>query len=331
MRKIRSQEVAQAAGVSRSTLSKVLNNRETERIPEGTRQRVLEVVREMNYVPKSQMREIRMGRTNRIGLLLTHPAVFAKLDPYHDALFSGILRGAFRQHKNVILFAAVEESWESFRRDLLGGSSDGVIVVGESWGAQVEQALHRSAHPTVYVSVRPTTLETYCFVDCENRAGGRLAIEHLVQLGHRRIGMPIAPQSKGSYVRERVEGAQEAVHAKNIELVTIPTLEAEGIHRTIREGGGLTALFFPNAGRPLDCHFQFFARERTRRSASDLHFTAAYRYWNSSGRDIGRVDWGANRNSLRASLSDRDRYSAFDRTAQRRLRQDECFTPDECG
>jgi LacI family transcriptional regulator len=211
MRRIHSREVAEAAGVSLSTLSKVLNGREIDRIPEGTRQRVLQIVQDMNYVPRSQMRELRTGRTGRIGVLLVTPFIFLKMDPYHQRIFDGIVAGAQRYGRNLVLYTAHMDTPEALRRDVLGGSADGVLLVGDVWTSSVQDDLHRSHIPAVYISSAPGKLQGYYLADCDNVSGGRLAIERLLALGHRHIVIRVEPDIHRSYQKERLQGAMAAI------------------------------------------------------------------------------------------------------------------------
>ena len=71
-RRVTSREVAERAGVSRATVSFVLNGVRTDRVSEDTRQRVLRAARELGYVPDSAARTLVSGRTGTIGLLVNH-------------------------------------------------------------------------------------------------------------------------------------------------------------------------------------------------------------------------------------------------------------------
>ena len=262
MRRIHSREVAQTAGVSLSTLSKVLNGREIDRIPEGTRQRVLKVVRDLNYVPRSQMRELRTGRTGRIGVLLISPVIFLKMDPYHQGIFDGIVAGAHRHQRNLVLYTAFPDSPEALRRDLLGGSADGVLVVGNAWGPTVPEDLHRSHLPAVYVSSAPIGLDGYYLTDCDNVGGGRLGVEYLLSLGHRHIALIGIPDVSFSYQRERIQGALTAMGEaqktdSDLRCTVIPSRDAADITRIIVSDPTITSVFVPLgellAGEIMEC------------------------------------------------------------------------------
>lgn len=251
-RRPRHRDVALRAGVSPATVSKVITGRESERISEETRKRVMEAVRELNYVPQSAVREMQTGRTNRIGVLLLHPAAFGAMDPYHSAILGGILSGAFTHRRNTLLYTALDPEAETLRQEILGGGADAVIAVGKVWTPLVKSAVIQANVPVVYVSVLPqgsdlTRSVPYFAVDCDNEGGGRLAIEHLASLGHQHVAIVIdTPESLSlSFVQERLLGAKEAAEKSGIALTIV---ERESLEDTLQQiGSGVanapTALF----------------------------------------------------------------------------------------
>jgi LacI family transcriptional regulator len=221
-----------------------------DRIPEGTRQRVLKIVQDMNYVPRSQMRELRTGRTGRIGLLLISPVIFLQMDSYHQGIFDGIVAGAHRNGRNLVLYTANVDAPEALRRDLLGGSADGVLVVGNVWAPTVQEDLHRSHIPAVYISTAPEMLQGYYLADCDNAAGGKMAMEHLLALGHRHIAVTEEPDVNRSYQRERLQGVMAAVSAAQkrdpaVRCTLIPSRDAAQIAQIVLGDPSITAIFFP--------------------------------------------------------------------------------------
>ena len=251
-RRARHSDVAKRAGVSPATVSKVMTGSESGRISAETRERVLAVVRELNYVPQSAVREMQTGRTGRIGVLLTHPAAFGSMDPYHVGILGGILSEAFAHRRNTLLYTALEPGADTLRQELLGGGADAVIAVGDVWTPLVEEVVTRANLPVVYVSMLPGESETprsvpYFGVDCDNEMGGCLAVEHLAKLGHRNIALMLGQVAfTASFIAERLAGANVAASAAGatvefVEFGAIPSLLAR-----IASGdpGVPTALFF---------------------------------------------------------------------------------------
>lgn len=252
-RRTRHRDVALRAGVSTATVSKVISGRESDRISEETRRRVLDAVRDLNYVPQSAVREMQTGRTGRIGVLLVHPAAFGAMDPYHTAILGGILSGAFVHRRNTLLYTALDPDAETLRREILGGGTDAVIAVGKVWTPLVQAAVMQANIPVVYVSVLPegrnlTRNVPYFAVDSDNAGGGRLAIEHLAGLGHRRVAIVLDRDESESlsFVQERILGAKLAAQDQGVRVSITQRSELEGVMRDIGSevAGAPTALFF---------------------------------------------------------------------------------------
>lgn len=251
-RRPRHRDVALRAGVSPATVSKVITGRESERISEETRLRVLEAVRDLNYVPQSAVREMQTGRNNRIGVLLLHPAAFGAMDPYHSAILGGILSGAFRHGRNTLLYTALDPAADTLRREILGGGADAVIAVGKVWTPLVKSAVMHANIPVVYVSVLPKESDIsrrapFFAVDCDNQQGGRLAIKHLAELGHRHIAVLVDDIDSQSltFVQERMAGVQEAAEEHGLSVTIVPGAALLSTLEQIASGSGEppTALF----------------------------------------------------------------------------------------
>ena len=89
-KKITSKQVAERAGVSQTTVSFVLNSVENSNISDETRQRVLDAVRELNYVPDAMARALARGRSNNIALILGRPHRQVFTDEYVPGILTGL-------------------------------------------------------------------------------------------------------------------------------------------------------------------------------------------------------------------------------------------------
>src|SRR2546430_13547376 len=96
-KRVRMIDVAQEAGVSRTTASFVLNGRDSS-IPHETRQRVLIAARQLGYRPNATARELATGRTQRIGIILDTPTGFGSGDLYFTEVLAGILNGVIEEN-----------------------------------------------------------------------------------------------------------------------------------------------------------------------------------------------------------------------------------------
>ena len=200
-------DVAAAAGVSPTTASFVLNGRGSS-IPVGTRQRVLDTARELEYTPNSSARALATGRTNRIGIVLNTPDSFGTRDAYFAQILSGIVAAASRFNCNVLLHTARYSDWRELESDILSGSSDGVILVGRYASDVLTRALLDAEFPTVCTSYNIDHPRCYS-VDCDNEAAARIAVNHLYECGHRNLVL-FYPGEDISWGQERRRGARSA-------------------------------------------------------------------------------------------------------------------------
>jgi DNA-binding LacI/PurR family transcriptional regulator len=200
-------DVANAAGVSRTAASFVLNNKDAG-IPAETRARVLEAARRLNYRPHAGARALATGRTNQIGLALIDPTCFRPGDGYFTGVVNGILEGAVRNNRSLLLHSAYYPDIKVLEADILNGSTDGVLLVGRSGEDELTHALLNVGFPVVCISYHVDRDDCWS-VDCDNEQGGRLAARHLLSIGHQRIAF-FGPHAT-SWGSERLAGARSAM------------------------------------------------------------------------------------------------------------------------
>jgi LacI family transcriptional regulator len=200
-------DVAKEAGVSRTTASFVLNDKEAG-IPEETRQRVLDAAERLNYRPHAGAQALATGRTNRIGLVLIDPVCFRQGDGYFTSIVNGIVEGAVRNDRNLLFHSAHYPDVKSLEVDILNGSTDGVLLVGRSEEDELTRSLLDAGFPVVCLSYRLNREDCWS-VDCDNEQGGALAVRHLLSLGHRRIAF-FGPHG-ASWGDARYAGARAAL------------------------------------------------------------------------------------------------------------------------
>ena len=210
-------DVATEAGVSRTTVSFVLNGRQDVKIPAETRQRVLEAAERLGYHPHAPARQLAGGRSHVIALVLRQtPEQIAS-----DAVLAETLRG---------LAAAARSSGfrvmvEPLPRDGQDGSyqalvraqhADGLVISGPRIDDPELSALVRDRFPLVLQGTLPDLQVTS--VDVDNTAGARGAVEHLIALGHRRIACITNAPLVYTAAQERLTGYRQALQAAGIEL-----------------------------------------------------------------------------------------------------------------
>jgi DNA-binding LacI/PurR family transcriptional regulator len=180
-------DVARVAGVSRALVSLVL--RDSPKVSPEKRQAVADAIAELDYRPSNAARWLASGRTRIIGVLLDDLA-----NPWFVQLLDGLQSVLGEQNLRMVLsdptyLARPGESPVSAFMDL---RVDGLIIAGDV--PSDDDLLHAAAHtPTVVVGARVFELPAADLVTNDDVAGARLAVEHLISLGHQDITFLTAP------------------------------------------------------------------------------------------------------------------------------------------
>jgi LacI family transcriptional regulator len=186
-------DVAKATGFSPATVSIVLNNAPLARyIATGTRKKIEETAKRLGYRPNAMARFLRSRRSQSIGVML-----FDVTDPFCTPILRGI-ENALYPLGYLPIFSDAHNQHERFERYLemlLERHVDGLIVVA-NWlfvDIHILADLNKAEVPTVTIGWEIPG-DRVSFVMVDNEAGGRLALEHLYQLGHRRIAIIRGPK-----------------------------------------------------------------------------------------------------------------------------------------
>lgn len=200
------QDIAEQAGVSKMTVSKVLNGQGN--ISEATRGRVMKLVHDMGYVSNFAARSLRGGRTDVLGMLVANIG-----DLYFAEMVRGASDGARSVGKDLLLLStgAAYNSEEERRRVsmLAAGIADGLLIALPRSSHDFLQAVRRAGTPIVLVNdLRPDDLLPA--VNAENYQGAFDATEHLILLGHTHIAF-IGGDSISGQTQERERGYRDAL------------------------------------------------------------------------------------------------------------------------
>jgi LacI family transcriptional regulator len=180
------EHIASLADVSRSTVSRVLNNHPSVR--PTVRERVLQVIREHNYAPQAAARSLASARTDTIGLLVPRSAAVSLADPFIASMIQSLFEASAQQGYFVMLSMLTADMEPSFyERILRSRHVDGVIMFSSDIDDPILPLLIKDGTPLVLIGRHPYFVNVTS-VDVENRQAARDAVTHLVALGHRRIG-----------------------------------------------------------------------------------------------------------------------------------------------
>jgi LacI family transcriptional regulator len=172
-------EVAAEAGVGIGTVSRVLN--ESPAVSDRTRRRVLDAIATLDYQPSAVARALSTGRTGAIGVIapfFTQPSVIERL--------SGVSRALTTAGYELILFDVerAEQLGEFFNAGALRGRVDGLLSISLSPSPLAARRLEAARLPVVLVDRGDERIPS---ITIDDEEGGRMAAEHLLALGHRRI------------------------------------------------------------------------------------------------------------------------------------------------
>ena len=218
--------VAKMAGVSVTTVSNLLNGR-AERMSPETRQRVMQAIEALGYSPNTSARQLKTGKSETLGLIVPSVA-----NPFWGLAAHEIEKAAMARGYNVV-FCNADRDPELERRYAEKLMSYGVrgLILGSSplsfshFSSLVERGLVIAAFDR---SAADADISLGCSVSVDNRLGARLAVQHLIGLGHRRIGAISGPVRTASRIA-RIEGYREALQAAGLPVGADLIWEGAGI------------------------------------------------------------------------------------------------------
>lgn len=217
MKRLTLEEIGKLAGVSRATVSRVVNNYPF--ISPEIRERVQKVIAETGFKPNLAARSLVSNRSNIIGLII--PSVVQKVfnDPYFPYLIDGIAQGCNANGLilSLYLFHSLEEERNISQAILSTGLVGGMIFTSDRRYRSMFDSLHAGQIPMVLVGKPEDDMPKISYVDIDNLSGGYMATKHLIDQGYRRIGIIAATINKSS--EERVKAFYNAMqdHGREVE------------------------------------------------------------------------------------------------------------------
>lgn len=209
MRRPTLEAVAARAGVSRATVSRVVNG--AANVTPNVRTAVMRAVEELGYVPNSAARSLVTRRTDSIALVVAEPPsrVFSD-DPFFSAVIRAVSQELEAADRQVILMLASSPAGHArVERYVAGGHVDGVILLSMHGADPLPATLGRSPVPMVSHG-RPVSSLPVPYCDCDNQGGARAAVEHLIGAGRRRIATIAGPLDMTA-AQDRLKGYRTAL------------------------------------------------------------------------------------------------------------------------
>ena len=223
------EEVALLAGVSRATVSRVVNG--SPRVSPDVRIDVQAAIERLGYVPNRAARSLVTRRSDSIAVVITEPTGRLFSDPFFPRLLRGVSSELAARDRQLVLLMPDTAADESRAGDYLtAGHADGVVLVSLHADDPLPARLSGAGIPIVMVG-RPSKGTEASYVDVDNRQGGHSAVAHLISGGRKVVATIAGPQDMAAGV-DRLAGYRDALAEAGIttdpKLVTIGDFTQDG-------------------------------------------------------------------------------------------------------
>ena len=237
-------DVAHRAGVSVGTVSNVLNR--PDAVSEGTRRKVLDAIAALGFVRNESARQLRNGHSRTLAYLLLDPG---------NPFFTDVARGAEEAARAAGLALYLCNSEEDAAREaeyldiLLEQRVRGVLITPVDSGSERLHTMPDLGVPVVLVDRAAGDATRYCSVAVDDIEGGDLAVTHLLELGHTRIGFVGGPPTIVQ-VTDRRAGGLRAVDRAGLTEEALVVLETAALTVAEGRGAGQRVVGMPARRRP---------------------------------------------------------------------------------
>jgi LacI family transcriptional regulator len=210
-------DVAEKAGVSRTTVSFVLNDVAGIRISDETRRTVLQAAADLGYHPDATARRMVSGRTHILGFVLRQRPDQAYADHFVPTVLNGFAQAASEQGYKV-LFETIPpgEGGASYASLIRERHVDGIALSGPRSDDDELLRIHADGANVVLLGQLPGS--ALAFVDVNNRGGAAMATQHLLDLGHRRIGLITNADPIYTGSADRLGGYRQALEQAGLQF-----------------------------------------------------------------------------------------------------------------
>lgn len=224
MKKLTISQIANLAGVSKATVSRVLNG--YPHISPEIREKVQAVIQETGFQRNNVARLLASNRSNIIGLVIPSGAKAVFTDPYFPAVTQGITQFCNQNQLTLALFVfhSEDEGMDTIKNILTAGLVDGLVITADRKDDYFIPRLIEHQMPFVVLGRPEKNIQDISYVDTDNVGGAYMATKHLLELGHRRIG--IVACNTNSAGDDRYKGYLQALEEYDID--TNPCLIAYG-------------------------------------------------------------------------------------------------------
>lgn len=224
------EKIAELAGVSRSTVSRVVNKHPN--VSDDVRKRVQEIIQETGYMPNIAARSLRSKQSNIIGLVIPENASTLFIDPYFSHLIQAVAQACNQSDKTLALILEADTK-NLYPKVANPGHLDGVLLQAGKINNPLIEMLREARMPFIVLG-RPS-ISQVSYIDVDNDAGAYLAVTHLIRLGCQRIAT-ITGALDTTAGLDREQGYKRAIHERGLPLDNALIVEAD-----FTESGGYYA------------------------------------------------------------------------------------------
>lgn len=219
------EQIGELAGVSRSTVSRVINNHPN--VSSDVRERVERIIKETGFSPNLAARTLASQRAFVIGLVIPRSIQSLFGDPYFARLTQGVVQAANLFDHTVSLFLLESREIEDriMPRITRPGFIDGLVVQSTSSDDKVLSRIINSKIPHV-IAGRPLNYDNVTYIDVNNTHGAFMAVEHLIKQGKQKIATVAGPMDAAPG-RDRKEGYLQAMAQNNLPVDDCLIVEAD--------------------------------------------------------------------------------------------------------
>lgn len=215
--KVTIKEVAKLAGVSASTVSRVISD--SSKISEATKKTVREAMEELGYFPNAIARSLVNRSTNTIGIVMPESVESAMLNPFFPQVLRGISAAAHDQNYCLLLSTGTteEDKVESLKEIITGGRVDGVILMYSSSVADEALNLIQKLKTLAIIIGKPLNQQGMLYVDNDNVEASYNVTTSLIKRGHKRIAF-MSGSFRFVVFLDRLDGYAKALMDNQLEF-----------------------------------------------------------------------------------------------------------------
>ena len=206
-------DVAKLAGVSKSSVSRVINGN-FEHMANETRDKILSAMKELDYTPNSLAQSLKKKTTKTIGIILSDIS-----NPFWSEVLKGVQNECMRMGYGLMVSSSGED--EIIEKEniltLRNKQVDGLVINTTGRNTELFNNLVEEKYPFVLLD-RSSDVSNIDTVIVNNILGAKMSIQHLVDQGHRRIGILLYPPGNKSPRIDRLQGYKECLQLNGIEI-----------------------------------------------------------------------------------------------------------------